>query len=142
MDWKENKSYRLAMLAAFLHAGSNLALWCFNREGKLYYTTSSYEKELDAFLEIGGCKEYALTEGTKLDKPFIMSDAMGLIWVGEYADVTDNIGRVLVLMGPMFNSETSFQTIEERMLDHPDVNNYEMYVKTAVENELERRRLI
>ncbi len=34
------------------------------------------------------------------------------------------------------------KTIDERMQVHADVSNYEQYVKTAVENELERRFLI
>lgn len=115
MDWRENKAHRLANLAALLYTGCNLPLWCFSKDGRLFFTTSAYEKELGAFLEIIGCMEYALTRDIELDRPFVMSDAMGLIWVGEFSEVTEQIGRVLVLMGPMFNSETSYKTIEARM---------------------------
>lgn len=115
MELYETGSFRLAMLASTLQACCNLSLWCFGTEGKFYFTTSAHEQELRAFLEIGGCKEYALTEGRKLDKPFIMSDPLGLLWVGEYYELTENMGMALVLMGPSFVSEMSVQTIEERM---------------------------
>lgn len=115
MELESSKAHRLAYLAALLHTSSNLAVWCFNPQGELYFSTSSCAKELSAFWEIGGCKEYALTEGTRFDTPFVMSDAIGLVWVGEYSNVTENTGRVLVLMGPMFHSETSLKTLEERM---------------------------
>lgn len=115
MEERGNRTYRLAHLASLLYAGCDLALWCFSKTGKLYYTTSPYEKDLGAFLEIGGCKEFAMTKGKELDVPFVMSDPIGLIWVGEYATVTEGTGRTLVLMGPMFNSETSLRTVDERL---------------------------
>lgn len=110
-----NTEVRFANLATLLYVGCELAVWCFDKDGKLYYTTSAYGKELGTFLEIGGCKEYAMTKGVEYDKPFVMSDALGMIWVGEYVEVTENTGRVLVLMGPMFHMETSQQAIRERM---------------------------
>lgn len=113
--WYESRAYRLAMLTGLLQACSSLSLWCFSTEGTLYFSSNTYAQELNAFLEIGGCKHYALTVGKTLDKPFIMSDSMGLLWVGEYSAVTESTDRFLVLMGPVFIAETSMQTINERM---------------------------
>lgn len=115
MNDQNNIAYRLASLAALLQSTVKLSMWCFDTDGHLYYTTSPYSRELSIFLEIGGCKDYAMTEGAALNIPFVMSDAMGLIWVGEYLNVTDDIGRVLVLLGPLFHSDISMQTIEEKM---------------------------
>lgn len=112
---QESRAYRLAGLTSLLQVCSNLSLWCFNTEGELYFSSNTYAKELHSFWEIGGCKNYALTVGQQLDKPFIMSDSMGLVWVGEYSAITESTGRVLILMGPTFIAETSLQTINERM---------------------------
>ncbi len=61
----ENTAERLAGLASLLYAGCGLPAWCFDKEGGLYFTTSAYGKELGMFLEIGGCKEFAMTKGTE-----------------------------------------------------------------------------
>lgn len=111
----ENTAERLAGLASLLYAGCGLPAWCFDKEGGLYFTTSAYGKELGMFLEIGGCKEFAMTKGTEHDRPFVMSDALGMVWVGEFVELTEDIGRTLVLMGPAFYSETSLQVIREGM---------------------------
>ena len=89
----ENTAERLAGLASLLYAGCGLPVWCFDKEGGLYFTTSAYGKELGMFLEIGGCKEFAMTKGTEHDRPFVMSDALGMVWVGEFVELTEDIGR-------------------------------------------------
>lgn len=65
--------------------------------------------------EIGGCKDYAFTTGLTLNSPFLMSDPIGLVWVGEYSEITSSREKMLILMGPAFLSETSIPAIEEQM---------------------------
>lgn len=108
------RAQRLAVLAKWVHVSSNLAIWCYSTEGDLMFSTSPNSKELGTFFEIGGCKEYAMTVGQGLDKPFIMSDELGFVWVGEFSEVSRDF-RALVLMGPVFPSEISMQSIEDRM---------------------------
>lgn len=115
MESVDVHSYMLAMFATLLQTACNLAVWCFDKNGHLYFSTSPHAKELGSFFEIGGCKEYALTEGIHYDKPFLMSDSLGLLWVGEFARINKNLGTVLVLMGPAFVSETSAKTLDEKM---------------------------
>lgn len=112
---KDPHAYTLAMFATMIKAGGDLAVWCYDPDGTLYFSTCPYEKELGEFFEIGGCKEYALETGIHFDKPFLMSDSLGLIWVGEYTVVTEDLGRVLVLMGPAFISETSARVLDDRL---------------------------
>ncbi len=117
----ENTAERLAGLASLLYAGCGLPVWCFDKEGGLYFTTSAYGKELGMFLEIGGCKEFAMTKGTEHDRPFVMSDALGMVWVGEFVELTEDIGRTLVLMEPAFYSETSLQVIREGNMAYENI---------------------
>lgn len=116
-DWTKIVAHRMLHLGLFVRVGFNLAQWCFSRDGKLLHTTSSYAQELGSFLEIGGCKEFALGKGQETDNPFVTSDSLGLVWIGQYAVLTENLGRVLVLLGPMFTSESSLKTIENRMME-------------------------
>lgn len=44
-----------------------------------------------------------------------MSDPIGLVWVGEYSEITSSREKMLILMGPAFLSETSIPAIEEQM---------------------------
>ncbi len=112
---ERNPAARLSLLTQLLYAGSMLSVWCMGRNGKLYYTTSSNRKEYEAFLDLGGCKEHALSF-TELNLPFVVSDTIGLVWFGEYTRLTEELKDTLVLIGPFFTSETSQRTIEEHLL--------------------------
>lgn len=115
MDLINIRSYMLAMLAGLLQTSCNLSTWCYDKSGYLFYSTCPHEKEFGDLFEIGGCKKYALTEGANYTKPFLMSDHLGLVWIGEYAKITTSMDTALVLMGPAFISETTAQTLDEKM---------------------------
>lgn len=115
MENTESRSYVLAALASLFKISCRLSLWCYSTEGHLYFSTSPHEKEYKLFFEIGGCKDYAFTTGLTLNSPFLMSDPIGLVWVGEYSEITSSREKMLILMGPAFLSETSIPAIEEQM---------------------------
>ena len=104
---------RLATLANYLYIGGEIGLWGFGEDGKLYYTTCPYEKEMLLFFQNRGCLAYALGRKKEKTIPFVMSDDLGLIWAGEFAELTGSAVRILVVLGPVFNRKMSSEEIEK-----------------------------
>lgn len=114
MDMRDSVEVRLWFLMGLVHSSSGLYVWCYSKEGRLYYSSAPDEQVLEMFFTIGGCKEYAFGEGKKCNHPFIMSDPLGLVWIGEYA-TAGNQDRLLSLIGPFFFGKSSVRNIEERL---------------------------
>ena len=115
-NYEKAPAYRLSLMTQFLQVGSDISVWCMNREGRIYYSTSPKEDIFHTFLELGGCKAYAL--GFREERrPFVVSDTIGLIWFGEFSDLTERLKDALVLVGPCFPLETPRSTIEQRLLE-------------------------
>ena len=112
---------RLAMLANYLYIGGEISLWGFGEDGYLYYTTCPYEKEMLLFFKDRGCLAYALDRKEEDTVPFIMSDELGLVWVGEFAELTGSKMRMLVVLGPFFDRAMSAEEIDRglRKVDAP-----------------------
>lgn len=107
---------RLAIMTGMFWNGIRLSTWLFSQSGKLYFTTSIYEKQLLIFLKASGCLDYALQLDKTLQRPFVMGDEMGLVWAGEYVSIlSERDAKQFVLIGPMFSSEISLRFLEERM---------------------------
>ena len=117
-DQSRYRSYRIALICSTLHAVCGVSMWCYSMEGTLYFTTSNYKKELDIFFSAGGCKDWILTGDQPAETPIVMSDDLGFVWVGEFVDGVEPIGKALVLLGPMFSWESTMKTLEERLREH------------------------
>lgn len=90
--------------------------WLFSRKGELMFTTEKYPDQMRMFLEISGGLDYAMALDETVQRPFVLSDEMGLVWIGEFVGVVSDMPeKQIVLMGPMFNSETSLKKISERV---------------------------
>ena len=113
-DMRDSVEVRLWFLMGLVHSSCGLYVWCYSEDGKLHYSSAPDEKELAMFFSVGRCKEYALNEGKTYDRPFIMSDSVGLVWVGEYAK-TGNEDRLLILIGPFFFASSSVRNIEDKL---------------------------
>lgn len=114
MDWNDAVEIRLWYYMGMVHSACGLSVWCFSDEGVLFYTDCPHEQELQAMFSVGGCMEYALTEGKTLDGPFVMSDSIGLVWLGTYFRVeSDN--QLLVIVGPLFYASSSVHNIEQEL---------------------------
>lgn len=114
MDYLDSVERRLWFFSGQIFSACGLGTWAYSDEGVLYTSTSTNTKEFQMFFAAGGCKDYALTTGKKHQAPFIMSDSLGLIWVGEYVDLSDG-GRMLVVLGPVFYAMTSVRYMEKRL---------------------------
>lgn len=103
---------RLWYYVGMLHSGNGLWVWYFSERGDLYYTTCPYEKELKMFLFSGDCMDYALGQGKELRGPFMISDPIGMNWLGEYVEVKE---KRLFLIGPVFHASSSVHYMEEAL---------------------------
>lgn len=105
---------RIRILAGQLNAAANLSVWCFLPERGLMYSTCIQEKEFLGFLKLGKCLEIMEENKEQMHRPFIISDPLGLVWMAEYAYEGDH-PSMLIVMGPMFLSQTSMKYIESAL---------------------------
>ena len=105
---------RSRFLAAHVFVGADLGMWSLGANRELYYSTCANEKEFWSFLELSSCMDFLYESGRVWDRPVILSDQVGLVWIAEH--MVDN-GRwvCLVLMGPFFLSKTSVKYIEDSL---------------------------
>lgn len=110
----ESVDERLYLYMRLVHSGCGMAVWAYSDTGDLYYTNSMYEKELKMFFTAGGCMEFAMKEGKELKGPFIMSDSLGMVWLGEFAERPGK-ENMFVLVGPAFFADSSIRSIERSL---------------------------
>lgn len=101
---------RLNLFTGQVYNACGMGVWCFGMDGHMYYTTCPSEQEFLMLFNLGGCMDYALNQACTYDKPFVMSDTIGLEWVGEYFETDQQ--RLLVILGPVFYSDISIKNIE------------------------------
>ena len=125
---------RLMLLAGELSTAAELGLWIY--EGReLKYTSSAHEEEFGKLFALGGGWEFMAEHEDTCRTPVYCSDNQGLVWIGEHVfsktreepameEGSDRNGfaaaereeaEVLVLIGPMFISSVSEQSVEERL---------------------------
>ncbi len=98
---------RLHSLMGIVHSGHRICTWCFSATSQhLFFSSSMYETHLEKFFRMGGCQEYAFGAARELNAPFLMSDRIGMIWLGENF-LLSNDAPMVVVMGPMFYASTS-----------------------------------
>ena len=107
-----NTDSRLHHLLGVVYSGHRVGTWGFSGETRqLYFSSALHESQMQTFFRLSGCEEYAFTSARELEVPFLMSDRIGMIWLGEYATLHEGT-RLLVLMGPMFYASTSKEYVE------------------------------
>lgn len=111
-----SKELKSRMLAALLYVSSGLGMWCFGIDGLFYYSTCPNEAEFRMLLEVGGVLELLQKRVEGWEKPVLVSDDLGAIWVAENM-YRDGKPELLLIMGPVFFSETSVKTIEQSLRD-------------------------
>lgn len=103
---------RLSHLVGVAYSGNRIGTWCFSaKTQQLFFSSALHEIQMEKFFRLGGCQSYAFQEARDLDVPFLMSDRIGMIWLGEYATIHEG-SRMLVLMGPMFYASTSQEYVD------------------------------
>lgn len=105
---------RLRLLAGAVHNSANIGMWCFGLKYDLIYSTCPHEKEFLMFLELGGAMDFVRSLENGCDRPVVLSDSRGLVWVAEH---TYENGKpcLLIVMGPVFLSSNSAQNLEDAL---------------------------
>ncbi len=107
---------RLLMYMGLAYHGYGLWTWYYAETGEMYYTNSPYGEELKTFFYLGGCQDYALSLRKEPSNPFLMSDSVGLLWLGEYVHQAGKESR-FVIVGPAFPSPAFMNSIERSLKD-------------------------
>lgn len=103
---------RSRIFSGLVHSACGLSCWCFSVTGeKLFFSTCPDEQEFLLFLRSSGCLDYATGEQVRRDRPVILSDSIGIIWGAEYM-WKNGAPEELIMIGPIFNSSSSFRSIE------------------------------
>lgn len=104
--------YRIRIMAGQIYAAARLGMWCFGENQNLYYSTCPNEKEFLSLLKLDGCLDFAYAKRNGWDKPAILSDSMGLIWIAEHVYNQDKPG-IFIIIGPICLSKISVNNIED-----------------------------
>lgn len=112
----EDVSVRINIFAGQVYSACGMRGWCFGADREYIFTTSAHQKELLAILGISGCLNYAYDHFASSLVPFILSDEMGLMWLGEFSTQPNQAG-LLFLFGPVFHSHASVKNIETSLED-------------------------
>lgn len=102
------------MLASFLFVSSELGMWCFGPDKELFYSTCPNESEFKILLELGEVLDFLYEREDGWEKPVMLSDELGLVWVAEQM-FRNGKPDLLFIMGPAFISNTSAKSIDEAL---------------------------
>ena len=103
---------RLSHMVGAVYSANRIGTWCFSaKTKKLYFSSAMHETQMENFFRLGGCYDYAFGKAKELAGPFLMSDRIGMIWLGEYVTIEAG-AQMLVLMGPMFYASTSHEYVD------------------------------
>ncbi len=110
----EDVARRILIYSGQVHAAAGMSGWCFNHQKNLLVTTSSHEEELHSVLKASACLDYAFDHYRSSDKPFVLSDSLGLVWLGEFSNRVD-AQDLLFLFGPVFLNYASVSGLESNL---------------------------
>ena len=107
---------KLKVLAGQVYASAEIGMWCFDKAGNLLYSTCPNEKEFLNFLRLSECMDYLYSREEGWERPVILNDSLGLIWIGEYT-YKQGKPELVIVMGPIFLSHTSMKSIENALTE-------------------------
>ena len=58
-------------------------------KGEMFFSTCVHEKEFLSFLKLGKCLDFLYESKEEWDRPVILSDPLGMVWLAESAYVQD-----------------------------------------------------
>lgn len=117
---------KIDFFSELITCSHNLCYWCFDPALTLLSTNCQDEAVYDALFAISGCKDFLKANLTAHQKPLVMTDSMGLMWIAAF-EVSENVVTRIHAIGPAFISDISIKTLEQRL----SLTNYSLRVKNT-----------
>lgn len=108
---------RIRILAGQLNAATNACTWCIARDR--VYSISAQEQELMEFMRLGRCLEIMRDNRDRMNRPLIITDSIGMIWIGEYV-YSGQDSSMLVAVGPILPGNSSISETERMLREQVD----------------------
>ncbi len=109
------REVRLRLLAGHIYAASKLGMWGFDKKFRLVYSTSIHQEEFLQLLEVSGGLDYLRGIEGGCQKPVMLGDSLGMVWIAEHFYDSDGEPECLIMFGPLFLSNTSPKNVEKAL---------------------------
>lgn len=106
--------YRLKFFRNLIGCCHNLYVWTYDDKLQLLDSNCPEQSLLNGLLSVGEHQKVLLSFAREHHKPIILTNSMGLMWVGAPEKNQENLKQIHVL-GPFFIDNTSIQQIEQRL---------------------------
>lgn len=104
------------LISMMVYSACKMGAWCFSYNSrKMFYTTCPNEQEFLMFFSTSGCMDYMFSSDVDTSKPVFLSDSIGMLWVADYIYYRDGEPNLVIVIGPVFSSESSVRGIEDSL---------------------------
>lgn len=107
-------TYRLQLFREMISCCHNLYVWNYDANLQLLDSNCPEQTLLNGLLSVGEHQKVLLSFAEEHHKPIILTNTMGIMWVGAPEREHDELKRIHVL-GPFFIDNSSTQQIEQRL---------------------------
>lgn len=118
-----NQKEKLEHFYSLISCCYNLYTWKYDVNLNIIESNCPNEFLFDEFFTLSGAKSYLLSYMQTNNKPILLSDTLGFVWIGVIERRADVIAQIHI-MGPVFTSDNSLSKIEQ------DLNKYSLAVST------------
>lgn len=106
--------YRLRLFREMIRCCHNLYLWHYDAQLQLIDSNCPDQALLNSLLSVGEHQNVLRTFAEKHHTPIILTNTMGIMWVGALEKEEEKLNNIYVL-GPFFVDNISIQQIEKRL---------------------------
>lgn len=105
---------RLALFRGMVQCCHNLYFWVYDLELRLLESDCPDVEMVQHMLRMGDSRETLLAFAPENDKPIIMTNSFGLMWIAIPRHFEDGRGRIYIL-GPFFTADLTEEALEAVM---------------------------
>lgn len=105
---------RIDYFSELITCSHPLYYWCYNPALELLSTSCPKASAYDTLFSIGGCKEYLEQYVKHSNKPLVLMESIGLVWIASFEASGEQITRIHMI-GPAFISDVSVQLLEKKL---------------------------
>ena len=116
-----NQKDKLDHFYSLISCCYNLYTWKYDINLNIIESNCPNEFLFDEFFTLSGAKPYLLSYMQTNNKPILLSDTLGFVWIAVIEKKNDVLSQIHI-MGPVFTSDNSLSKIEQ------DLNKYSLSV--------------